>query len=177
MQTAHVFRRAFTTNVVLDSFVGKTPTTTKPSGTGVFDLFSGDYGVATAAWVPEFLQLVAFGDNADNETFDLRLWGWSRDSTHPNPIWVPQHLLQVAVTLGNIAATALGTDNFLADTITVTKGADEESGLGASVIAQANDTPASILVGLRGCELIEFAVDIGTAAGGNCLWRAVEQKR
>lgn len=177
MQTGYSFRKAFAVNATADSFTAKTPTTTKPTGVGVFDLFDITYGVGTHPLLPEFLQLLPFGSDANDEAFDLRVWGWSKTDDRPTPIWVPQMLALLAVTLGNVAATDLGANNFLADTIVVTKGADEESGFGAAVINPANDMPASLMLGLRGCELIEFAVDVGTAASGNCLWRPIHQHR
>lgn len=175
MQVAHPFRKAYSEASAADAFTARTPTTTKPSGSGIFDLVDTDagLGIGTGAWVPEFLQLVPYGTDANDEAFDLRLIGWSK-TTDSTPVWVPQTLATLAVTLGNIAATALEASAFLADTIVVTKGADEESGYGASTITNANDTPASILIGLRGCPLIEFQTDIGTAAKANCLWRAVQ---
>jgi hypothetical protein len=174
MDACHPLRKALETNSVADSFTAKVPTATKPSNVGVFDLLGAALGLGFPVEVPKFAQLMPFGSAAENVTFDMRLWGWSKTTDH-SPVWVPQLLGLFAVTLGNIAATPFGANNFLADTIVVTKGANEASGSGSSVISTAGDTTASVLVGLRGCELIEFDFDKGTATDSNCLWRITDR--
>lgn len=175
MQACHPLRKALETSSTADSFTAKVPTATKPANVGVFDLLGAALGLGFPVEVPEFAQLIPFGSAANDATFDMRVWGWSK-TTGQSPVWVPQLLGLFAVTLGNIAATPFGTNNFLADTIVVTKGADEESGYGSSVISTAGDTAASVMVGLRGCELLEFDFDKGTATDSNCLWRLVDKK-
>jgi hypothetical protein len=177
MQTALKLRKAFSANVVFGAFVAKVATLTKPVGSGVFNLYDTALGIATEPYVPENLELFPYGSNADNTTLNLRVWGWQQ-TTDATPIWVPQLITELACTLSAACTlTPIGVNNFLADTIAVTKGAAEASGSGVSVNSPANDTPGSALVGLRGCELIEFAV--GTGAVGvdaNCLWRTVTNR-
>src|SRR3989304_4346054 len=118
--TAYPYRRAVAVNSTSDNFTNKLPTTTKPSGEQVINLFDAKYGIATETYIPKFFNLQPFGDNADGEVFEVRVWGWSKDvTTVATPIWIPQLLLELTVTLGNIAATALGTKNFMADTIAI----------------------------------------------------------
>ncbi len=176
MNTALAFRLAFAANATTDSFTNKIPTLTAPTGVGVFDLLDPAVGLGAEPYIPTRLMLAPFGSDADNEAFDLRLWGWSKIKVSAGPtfVWVPQLLVQLAVTLGNIDAAALFASNFMADTIAVTDGASGSDEYGASIISTVLDTASTVLVGLRGCERIEFAVDIGTAASGNCLWRAVD---
>lgn len=175
MQTALKMRKAWSANVTTIGYTAKTPTATKPSGSGVFDLFGADLGIATEPYVPEAVDLFPYGTDAANTTFGLRLWGWSRTT---DDIWVPHLLADLTCTLGSGTATALGTDNLMVDTITVTTGGAVEGGAGADVISPTGDVPASILVALRGCELIEFDADTGTpdAADCNCLWRPVSDR-
>lgn len=168
------FRLAQTANATATSFTAKTPSATKPSGTGIIDLMDTSLGLHQTGYVSRYAQLVPFGENADNETFDMQLWGWSKAILASSTLWVPQLLVEVNVVLGNIAATALGTDHFLADTITIAKGDTD-----APEISPANNYVGSILVHLRGCELLEFEFDAdagaSASAGANCLYRVVDQ--
>lgn len=171
--TALPLRQAMDANSTATAFTAKIPVATKPSGTGVFDVFAAALGIATAHCLPKFLQVIPFGTDADGETFDLRVWGWSR--VLGGNLWVPQLLTQLAVTLGNVSGAAIGTNHFLSDTLVATDGAVADSGTGTSILSPENDTPASALIHLRGCELIEFDFDLGTAAAANAYWRAMDQ--
>ena len=178
--TAFPFRRAFATSATSADFTAKIPlaATAKPSGVGVFDILSTSLGYAKDTYVPQYLQIQPFGTDANDETFSMRLWGWSKihnlGSTPGTPaadhgVWVPQLILQLDCVLGNIAATAIEAGAFLVDTITVVDGDAD-----VAVISPANDTPGHILVHYRACELIEFDVDIGTGGAANALWRPVD---
>ncbi len=177
MVTAHPYRLALATNSTATVFTSKVSTTTKPSGTGVFDLFGASLGVGLNGCVPKFIQLSPFGKDGNNDTFDMRLWGWSRvvDSTLtvPATVWVPTLLLEMNVILGNIALAGIGTGNFQSDTLTIVDG-DANSPISST----ASDTGANILVHLRGCELIEFDWDLAGAQEGvsmNSLFKFVDQ--
>lgn len=179
MLTAHPFRKALEENSAATSFAAKIPTTTKPEGDGVVDLFDSDLGLAINTFIPEWVQLIPYGSDAADETLNMRLWGWSKTV---DGIWIPQLLALLAVTLGNIDATAIAADNFLADTIAVTEGSEDDSsstdgtgGALADEISPADDSTASVLVQLRGCQLIEFDFDMVTAASANCLWRVMDE--
>ena len=180
---AYPFRPARTSLGTATSFTAKIPTATKPSGSGVIDIFDCKWGIATETYMPKFMQLVPYGTDANNEQFYMRVIGWSptdvkymSDGTPPagNPIWIPQLLLAVTVTHGNIGATAIGASHFLADTIDFLDGDTD-----ASIINPADDLPASAILHLRGCHLIEFVFSLDAAltegAGANCLWRPFDQ--
>ena len=170
--TAHPFRKAVTVSATSTSYTAKVPTTTKPSGTGVFNLFDRDLGIAIDTYIPKYLLLVPFGSDANDETFDMRLWGWSK-TLEATPLWVPQLIADLNCTLGNIAATALGTNHFLCDTIVIDKGSAEKTFLDPT--SPADDTTGSVLAFLRGVELIEFDFDLTGGAGANCLWRPLDE--
>lgn len=178
--TAYPFRSVRASNLTGVSALPAcpVPTTTKPSGAGIIDLFDGDYGLATNTYMPKFVQLQPYGTDANDEQFEMRVLGWSKTAGDIGNItaesWVPQLLVKVTVTMGNIAAAIYGTNHFLADTIVVDKGDGD-----ASVISPADDTPASILLHTRGCELLQFDFSLTTAltegVAANCLWRAFDQ--
>lgn len=168
--TVMPLQRALTASSTDTSFAAVIPTTTKPSGAGVFDLLDIATSLSVGNNVPRFIQLVPFGTDANNETFDMILRGWSRTTgAAGTAIWVPQILLNLSVTLGNIDAAAIGANHFLADTIVVNKGDSD------GVISPANDTAASIITHLRGCELFAFYFDLTGAAAANCYWRVMDQ--
>lgn len=175
--TANPLRLALATNSTSTGFTAKTATTTKPSGNGIFDLFSPTLGLSLVGNIPRFIELLPFGKDGSDDTFDMRLWGWSRVSdstlTYPATVWVPKLLLQLNVVLGNIAITGISTGNYQADTITIAKG-DSTS----PIISTANDTGASVMAHLRGSELIEFDWDLAGAQEGvsmNCFWKLMDQ--
>ncbi len=169
--TAYPLRRALTANSAATSFTAKIPVAVKPSGSGVFDLFDRDLGLAVETYMPRGIQIIPFGTDANDETFDLRVWGWSK--VHLTDLWIPQMLLDLSVTLGNIAATAIGADHFLADTIVVNEGSAETTS--TDLLSTADDTPASVILNLRGCQLIEFDFDLTGAAACNCYFRPVDE--
>ena len=142
------------------TFPSKVPTATAPSGDGVVsDPVAG--GLA-----PEWLQVVPFGDGADNATYDLRVIGWK-----PTPLglWVPTILAQAACTL----STAVGVNGYevtasqrFVDTITLTQ---VQANVDSKLSSPVNDTPGSFQVQTRGSVLVEVIFDMGTATGGNAL--------
>lgn len=176
---ANPLRRAQSTNSSNASALATLiPTATKPSGTGVIDLQDPDYGYGMKKLdrVPQWLNLIPIGTDANNETFDMQVWGWKRgvsSSGDDQAEWTPILLLQLAVTLGNIDASAVyGTNSFMADTLTVTHGQDDAGSDLVAPISTAADFPASCRLHLRGCELVEFEFSNNgkTAATMNCLW-------
>lgn len=142
------------------SFPSKAPTGTVPSGDGVVS----DPLAGNAA--PEWLQVVPFGDGADNSTFDLRVIGWK-----PTPLglWVPTILAQAACAL----SAAVGVNSYevtasqrFADTISLTL---VQANVDSKVSSPVNDTPGSFQVQTRGSVLVEVIFDLGTATGANAL--------
>lgn len=168
--TAYPLRKALATNSTAADFTAKTPTATKPTGDGVFEVFDMAIGQAIETYMPQYINIIPFGTDANDEAFTMRLWGWSKVAGGNGALWIPQMLVELTVTLGNIAATAIAADHFLADTIAIAAGDAD-----AAVVSPANDTPASILVHLRGVELFEFDFDKSTAAAMNAYWRMMDQ--
>lgn len=172
MATAHKFRSALATSSTATAFTAQTPTATEPTGDGVFDLLDSDLGWGGGVNVPSWLQLVPYGTNGDNDTFDFRVWGYSEG---PSGVYIPQILLDVSVVLGNIAATGLGANNFLADTLTVNDGAADNGFV--SLVSGAEDLASHVLVHTKGCRYIKFDWDLAGAQEGvsmNCLLRPVD---
>jgi hypothetical protein len=118
---------------------------------------------------PRRVMIVPFGTDANNETFDIRVWGWSK--VVGAELYVPHLIAELAITLGNIAATPVGANHFLADTIVVTK-----SEPNAIISSPANDSPAFALLHLHGAQHIEFEFKVGTGAAANCYWRTVDDQ-
>lgn len=172
---ASPFRYALATNSTATAFVAQTPTTTEPSGVGIFDLTKPDHG-GFELGVPEYIQLIPFGTNGNNDTFDMRLWGISKIASAD--IWVPQLLVDLSVVLGDIAASDIAANTFLADTLTVNDGA-ADNGPWRSIIDAQEDLVASIMVHTRGCRYIKFDWDLAggqEAVSMNCLWRGVGER-
>lgn len=174
--TVTPLRKAVEANSTSSAFTTKIPTLTEPTGAGVFKLTDPLYGVGVDGKVPAYLQLVPFGGNDNNDTFSLRVWGWSKTGYTATPLYIPQLLIELAVTLGSISGTAIAANMLLADTLVVTYGGTADSSLGNSVISPANDVPANCLVDTRGCEYIEFDFDLtGTGDAANTYWRVTDQ--
>lgn len=141
------------------SFPSKVPTATQPTGAGVV----GDPVVQGA---PQWIQVIPFGDGADDSTFDLRVIGWKVSDLG---LWVPTILAQAACTL----STAVGVDTYevtssqrFADTISLTQvRADVDSKLSSPT----GNLVASFQVETRGCAFIEVTFNLGTATGANAL--------
>jgi hypothetical protein len=164
-------RRLLTTSSTSTSFSAKIPTATEPSGEGVLNLLAESVGVGGGVCVPRHVQIVPFGGDANNETFDFMVYGWSK--TAGTVIYIPQLLIDCSVTLGNIDAAAAEASQFMADTITVNDGPSD--GPGRSVISPEDDLPGSVLLHTRGCQYLEFVFDLtGTADRANVWWRAVD---
>lgn len=181
MITAHKFRKALDTNSTNAAFTAKTPTTTEPTGDAVLNLLSDDLAVHLGLNVPTWLLLLPYGTNGNNDTFDMRVWGWN-PTADATPVYIPQILLDVSVILGDIAATAIAADTFLADTFTLNDGAADLDGAfeqspWVSVLSPAEDLAGTIQLHTRGCQYIEFDFDLAGGQEGvsmNCLWRPVE---
>jgi len=142
------------------SFPAKAPTLTVPTGAGVLqDPVVGDK-------TPEWIQVVPFGDGADNSTFDLRVIGWK-----PTPLglWIPTTLAQAACTLSaavGVAATEVLNTQRFADTIALTQ---VQANVDSKLSSPANDTIASFQVQSRGSVYVEVIFDLGSATGANAL--------
>lgn len=172
--TSGKFHTALTTNSTSTAFTAQNATTTEPSGTGKFDLFSTLYRGQNG--VPEWLKLIPFGTNGADDTFDMRVYGWNATDA-ATPIYVPQLLADVSVVLSAITFTPYAADTFLADAITVNDGS-ADNGPWQSVISPAEDLVASIIIPTRGCRYISFDWDLAGAQEGasmNCLWMPLDK--
>lgn len=141
------------------SFPSKVPTATAPTGDGIVN----DPIVQGA---PEWVQVVPFGDGADNATFDCRVIGWKVSDLG---LWVPTILAQAACTL----SAAVGVNTYevtasqrFADTITLTQ---VLANVDSKLSSPTGDLVGSFQVQTRGCVLIEVTFSLGTATGANAL--------
>lgn len=175
------FKYALATNATGTTFADLNATTTEPSGSGIFDLLSIANGVGLGAQVPEYLQLIPFGKNADNETFDMRLYGYNATERTASlaPIYIPQLLLDLSVVLCARTFTDHAADTFLADTLTVNDGG-ADNGLWQRITDCQEDMVASVIVHTRACRYIRFDFDAdaggSASASANCLWRPFSHK-
>lgn len=152
-------QRVRTTSSTDSTFPSKAPTATAPTGDGVI----GDPIVQGA---PSWVQIIPFGDGADNATFDLRVIGWKVSDLG---LWVPTILAQAACTLSG----AVGANGFevtasqrFTDTITLTQ---VQANVDSKLSSPTGDLVASFQVETRGSALIEVIFDLGTATGANAL--------
>jgi hypothetical protein len=166
--SAHPLRRALVDNTANTTFPTTIPTATEPSGAGVFDLLSAELGLGSAIFVPAHVQIVPFAEATDDQTFDMRLWGWSKVAA--TALYVPQLIVELAVTLGTNDGTAIDTDVLMADTIAVTDGPADNAEW-RSLIGDPANLVASIIVHTRGCRYLSFEFDVGTATKANCHFR------
>jgi len=152
-------QRVRATSSTDSTFPSKVPTATAPTGDGVI----GDPIVQGA---PSWVQIVPFGDGADNATFDLRVIGWKVSDLG---LWVPTILAQAACTLSaavGVASTEVLATQRFADTITLTQ---VQANVDSKLSSPTGDLVASFQVETRGSALIEVIFDLGTATGANAL--------
>lgn len=170
--SAFQMRRALENNSTATAFTAKIPTATEPSGVGVIDVFSAAYGFGGDTYSPDYIQVIPFGTNGADDTFDMRIWGWSK--VVGADLWIPQLIADLSVTLGSISGSAIAANTFLADTIVV------NAGTSSGVISTADDTSASGMFHLRGCSLLEFDFDLAgaqEAVSMNAYWRLMHSIR
>lgn len=169
------WRKALSTNSTSTGFTAQVTTTTEPTGTGVLDLLSESLGWGAGAVVPTYVQLIPFGTDGANDTFDMRLWGFHKIAPG-TAIYVPELLIDISVILGAATATDIAANTLLADTITVNDGA-ADNGPWRSFVDAQEDLVASVLVHTKGCRYLKFDWDLAggqEAASMNCLIRPFE---
>ena len=148
------------------SFAAKVPTTTKPSGAGVVEMSPGGTSENT---ILSYLMVIPFGTDANDETFDLRMFGWSAVAGDGDTVYVPVRLLQASCTLGTatgVNSSNFENENFLADTIASVTG----SGLN-SVVSPADNTVAHLIIDATGFGQVEIIYDLTGAASAGALVR------
>lgn len=158
--TVAKFERVRATSSTDSSFPSIVPTATAPTGAGVIS----NPRVGNEA--PDWVQIIPFGDGADNATFDLRVIGWKPTALG---LWIPSLLAQAACTL----SAAVGVNTYevtasqrFADTIALTQVLTDVDSKLSSV---TGDLVASFQVETRGSAFIQITFDLGTATGANAL--------
>lgn len=176
---AFPWRRLTTTNSTATSHASVVPTTTEPAETtaGVVNLKTRGAWCTDGAHTSDLVMIQPYGSDANNENYAMRVYGWSKladaDDSDMHGLWVPMLLVECTVTLGNIAATTLGANNFMADTVTIDKG----NGALHTASSPTGDLPAYLVVDPLGSHYLQFTFDIdssGTAsASANALIRGM----
>lgn len=143
-----------------------------PSATPFVDLEASGRAVLTCLSEPE-VRLFFAGTDADNETFGYQVYGVR--TARGSAVSIPVKIAAGVVTLGNIAATAIAVNGFLADTITQTMDCTD-----VEVVHPAGDAPAYLRVntsqwnqlvvgvsrdGLTAAKMYVFAARTGIAGG------------
>jgi hypothetical protein len=165
-----VFRDAFTTDATTTSFTAKVPTTTKPSGSGVVDMYSTTDPRRARPYLANYIQIVPYGTTTNDTTFDLRIWAWNRNSDS-TAIWIPQILYQASCTLCSASGAALATSGLMVDTITAVISGTDVTKLEHGT---PNNTPSSVMLWTRGAEILEFDIDLTGAVSANVLYRLLD---
>jgi len=171
------FQYALATNSTSTGFTNFNVATTEPSGAGIIKFNS--YGIGNSENVPKYVQLIPFGTDGSNDTFDMRVYGYSPTLANSGLVtktamWIPQLLLDVSVVLGARTFSGHADNTVLADTLTV-NGGPADNAEWRSLIDCQEDLVASVLVHTRGCPIICFDWDLSggqEAVSMNCLWRA-----
>jgi len=145
--TRRSFLKALSTSATDTSFPSRIPTATRPS-TAIEN--QGD----TLTFAP-------YGEAANDDTFDLRVIGWSIRKD----IWIPTVICQLACT--HCTAVGLANRDIVAaerfcDAITLTNGIAVLPSVPANTIATAT-------VDIEGFDFFEFTFDLGAGANANAL--------
>lgn len=170
------FRKALATSSTATAFVQKEPTTTLPSGDGIWDLRGAELSVSIGETVPSYVELVPYAVGAGtNDTFDFRVWAWGA-TTDSTPVYIPRLLLSASVTLGTTGGcdgAAIVTGGLLAQSIVVNIGAGD--GVFRSLISTGAEAASSLFLHTRGLRYLEFDFDSTDAniTNMNCLFRCI----
>ena len=153
------FAKLFASNQSGSSITAPAPTTTGPSGDGIFDVRAGNHPFNAIA-------LAFFGTrtSADNETFTARITGWRRIST----LWVPVPLLALSLTQGTsvgVAGSDVVATEYFADTITASTAFTSAF----EIVSPADNTVGLVKVDVFGCELLQVQLARSTNAACNAL--------
>jgi hypothetical protein len=158
---------AANTNDADTSFTTIVPTSTKPANDGVVDLLDTDLGESSGTFVPSLMQVIPIAENTADDTFHMRVWGWSKYGYSGTAWWIPIMIAEFTVTTGTQAA-GFEASTFMPDTIVLADG-DADT----LVVSTANNVTAYAVIDLMGSELIEFDFDAALAAEMNCLYKFV----
>ena len=170
MTLANPWVKLKTENFTATDFATLKSTLTRPSGDGVVDLLTE--AVSPGAKIPNGIVFRPFGTDANDEVFNLRVYGWSQEIKTKS--WENILLAELAITLGNIQGTAdcAITDNdFEADTIAITYG---NSNVSVEAVSPVNNVRgASVRMDIFGSQILQFDFDMDTAASGNLIYRMI----
>lgn len=162
------FTRLFVSNSTSSIPSDPAPTTTAPSGDGVFEMTRLDSTVANNG------SLVIFGAGTAGNTGEVRVFLWHRVSGPGSspPLYFPTQLLDLTVTLGGAVGVAsenvLNTDKFCntitASTNTTTASKDISSPATTNGIAKAD-------FDLFGASHVQVLVGVTTMTSINALFK------
>ena len=153
-------------NSTATSFASRIPTTTEPTGDGVYDCHPG--GVAQDA-VLNYAMFVPFGRDTPGLTFDMRIFGWSLVAGSSTDVYIPIRLVQCSCTLGSatgVDGSNLEDEELICDTIASVTGSNLRT-----VVSPADNTIAHMIVDVTGFCKVEAIFDRTGATQANCLIR------
>lgn len=166
-------KHVLSTSSTSTSFTAQNATTTKPSGDAVIDLLDRRAnGWGGGHDVPSWVQLTPYGTNGDNDTFDMRVYGWSK-TEDATAVWVPCLLLDVSLIMCAITATPFAANTFLVDSVTLNDGF-ASSPQWLHIQNHSEDLAACIIMHTLGHQLLSFDFDLAGGQEGvsmNCLVR------
>lgn len=159
-------QRWLTANSTDASLTAKIATATEPTGAGVVDLTGRRY---------RKIRVMPFGVGSDNQTYTIRVIGWSQvgSTSSSTLIWVPSLLaaytVQLCALVGVAGGAVLDTDRF-SDTLTLVsvQGTDAQ---GTTKVAPANDTSSAYFIcELNGAQKVEVSFAQVTTTSANALY-------
>lgn len=159
-------RAVLTAGTTQATFVARTVMTTEPTGGNVINLATNDWGHGIN--VPDRLKVIPVGGTTENQTFDMRIWGWNKLATTNH--YVPTFLVHVSATVGSVPIAALGAGAMIVDTLLLVAGTSNVDVLHSP----ANNTPAYAIIKVQGCQYMDFDWDMTGATNGNALVSPVE---
>lgn len=154
---ASPLRRVLAANAVNATFAALPDTFDTPAGDGVIDLSAGGGG----GEIPGYLELWPFALGADNDTFSLRVMGWTRllpglaDGRNQWTSFLIAEFTAIAsAAVGLAGGVILATERY-ADTMTVVAEATN-AGQGSSFLTSpGTDLKAHVAVRLEGVERVQ----------------------
>lgn len=180
--TRRPWARALTYNSSEDDYPAVLPTLTKPVSV---DVSGKTANLAIIPCLHTFTQMAFFGADTANDDFACKIYYWSSvdritptGDTHAVPLWVPQLVCELDVTLSakiGVATTPLVAADKIADTITEI-GTSDTSALVRRWSPADDATAAYVLLDTLGAELIQVSFDLSGGSGtagteGNLIYR------
>ncbi len=170
----------FPTLVPQKAYTAGTRASNAPSGTGnatanttrgIIDL-AGNEGKSNGVSVPNRIKAMFYGVGTDTQTILARFYAWHllMEETLETAMWIPSLLCEILATLTStqpgVAGCLIGATELFADTITITYGNSLTS---VEAVSPANDLPAHIILDVKGAQILEPVLCIGTATSANAL--------